>query len=83
MAKKKAGGAKARQKPRVKGKRLGLKIAAGQTVSAGQILVRQRGTKIKPGKNVGMGRDHTLFAKKMGKVQFGTVERGRKQISVI
>lgn len=83
MAKKKAGGAKARQKPRVKGKRLGLKVAASQAVSAGQILVRQRGTKVKPGKNVGMGRDHTLFAKKTGKVKFSYAEKGKKQISVV
>lgn len=82
MAKKKAGGAKARQKPRVKGKRLGLKVAAGEAVSAGQILIRQRGTKIKPGRNVGMGRDHTLFAKKDGKVSFSYVEKGKKQVSI-
>jgi len=82
MGKKKAGGAKARQKSRVKGKRLGLKVAAGQAVSAGQILVRQRGTKVKPGKNVGMGRDHTLFAEKIGKVKFSYAEKGKKQISV-
>lgn len=82
MAKKKAGGAKARQKSRVKGKRLGLKVAAGQAVSVGQILVRQRGTKVKPGENVGMGRDHTLFAKKIGKVKFSYAEKGKKQISV-
>lgn len=83
MAKKKAGGAKARQKTRVKGKRLGLKVAGGQVVSAGQILIRQRGTKIKPGRNVGVGRDHTIFAKKTGKVKFSYAERGRKKVSVI
>jgi len=83
MAKKKAGGAKARQKPRVKGKRLGLKVASGQTVFTGRILVRQRGTKMKPGKNVGMGRDHTLFAQSEGKVQFSSTKKGVKQISVI
>ena len=83
MAKKKAGGAKARQQTRVSGKRLGLKVGSGQSVSAGQILVRQRGTKIKPGKNVGVGRDHTLFAKKEGKVEFSHVERGKKRVSVV
>lgn len=83
MAKKKAGGAKARQKPRVKGKRLGLKVAVGQAVSAGQILIRQRGTKVKPGRNVGVGRDHTLFAKKAGKVKFSYAEKGKKQVSVV
>ncbi len=83
MAKKKAGGAKARQKPRVKGKRLGLKVAAGQAVSAGQILIRQRGTKIRAGENVGVGRDHSLFAKKDGKVKFSWAEKGKKQVSVV
>lgn len=83
MAKKKAGGAKARQQTRVKGKRLGLKVGAGQSVSAGQILIRQRGTKIKAGKNVGVGKDHTLFAEKEGKVEFGYVEKGKKKVSVV
>lgn len=83
MGKKKAGGAKARQKTRVKGKRLGLKVTGGQPVSAGQILIRQRGTKVKPGKNVGVGRDHTIFAKKAGKVKFSYAEKGKKQVSVI
>jgi large subunit ribosomal protein L27 len=83
MAKKKAGGAKARQQTRVSGKRLGLKVGAGESVSAGQILIRQRGTKIKAGKNVGIGRDHTLFAKKDGKVEFSHVERGKRRVSIV
>jgi large subunit ribosomal protein L27 len=83
MAKKKAGGAKARQKPRVKGKRLGLKVADGQVISAGQIIIRQRGTKIKPGSNVGMGRDHTLFALKRGVVKFSCASVGKKKVSVV
>jgi len=83
MAKKKAGGARARQQTRTKGKRLGLKVGAGQSVSAGQILVRQRGTAVRAGKNVGVGRDHTLFALKAGRVQFANVEKGKKCISVV
>jgi large subunit ribosomal protein L27 len=53
-----------------KAKRLGVKRFAGQTVTAGSILVRQRGTRLKPGENVGLGRDDTLFAKIDGVVQF-------------
>jgi len=53
-----------------KAKRLGVKRFAGQTVTAGSILVRQRGTRLKPGENVGLGRDDTLFAKVDGVVQF-------------
>jgi large subunit ribosomal protein L27 len=53
-----------------KSKRLGVKRYGGQLVSAGEILVRQRGTKFKPGVNVGMGKDHTLFALKKGTVNF-------------
>ena len=53
-----------------KSKRLGVKRFAGQTVTAGSILVRQRGTRLKPGENVGLGRDDTLFAKADGVVQF-------------
>jgi large subunit ribosomal protein L27 len=51
-------------------KRLGVKAFGGQTVTAGSVLVRQRGTKFKKGQNVGMGTDHTLFAKAAGKVRF-------------
>jgi len=83
MATKKAGGAKARQKPRVKGKRLGLKAGNGQSVLAGTILVRQRGTKVKGGVGVGMGRDHTLFALKAGTVKFDYIEKGKKRVSIV
>ena len=63
-------------------KRLGIKRADGQFVLAGNILVRQRGTKIYPGKNVGMGVDHTLFAKITGYVKFERKGRDKKQVSV-
>ena len=64
------------------GRRLGAKAADGQTVSAGSILYRQRGTKIYPGANVGMGRDHTLFAKIDGVVKFERVGKNKKKVSV-
>jgi large subunit ribosomal protein L27 len=70
MAHKKAGGS-SRNGRDSQAKRLGVKRFGGQLVTAGSILVRQRGTKIHPGENVGMGRDHTLFAKIAGHVSFG------------
>ncbi|NLA90190.1 MAG: 50S ribosomal protein L27 [Synergistaceae bacterium] len=64
------------------GKRLGVKMYAGQLAKAGCILVRQRGTSVHPGKNVGMGRDYTLFAKAAGRVNYET--RGkRKVVSIV
>ncbi|MDR3348200.1 MAG: 50S ribosomal protein L27 [Acidaminococcales bacterium] len=63
-------------------KRLGVKRHAGQVVTAGSILVRQRGTRFYPGFNVGIGRDHTLFAKIAGKVAFERRGRFDRQISV-
>ncbi|MBR4142551.1 MAG: 50S ribosomal protein L27 [Firmicutes bacterium] len=63
-------------------KRLGVKRADGQFVSAGTILVRQRGTKIHPGNNVGIGGDDTLFAKQDGIVKFERKDKTRKQVSV-
>ncbi|HEX3026658.1 MAG TPA: 50S ribosomal protein L27 [Clostridia bacterium] len=63
-------------------KRLGVKRADGQFVLAGNILVRQRGTKIHPGANVGRGSDDTLFALSSGKVRFERVGRDRKKVSV-
>ena len=69
MAHKKAGGS-SRNGRDSQAKRLGVKRFGGQLVPAGIILVRQRGTKVHPGENVGMGRDHTLFAKIKGKVEF-------------
>lgn len=63
-------------------KRLGVKRADGQAVTAGSILVRQRGTKIHPGNNVGIGKDDTLFAKVEGVVKFERWGRDRKKVSV-
>ena len=63
-------------------KRLGLKRADGQIVPAGNILVRQRGTKFHPGKNVGIGSDDTLYAKVTGMVKFERLGRDKKQVSV-
>ena len=64
------------------GRRLGAKAADGQTVSAGSILYRQRGTKIYPGANVGMGKDHTLYATISGVVKFERLGRDKKRVSV-
>ena len=63
-------------------KRLGVKIGDGQYVSAGSILVRQRGTKFHPGNNVGKGSDDTLFSKVDGNVKFERYDKTRKQVSV-
>ena len=64
------------------GRRLGAKVGDGQTVTAGSIIYRQRGTKIYPGTNVGMGKDHTLFAKVNGIVRFERLGRDKKKASV-
>ncbi|MBU1885549.1 50S ribosomal protein L27 [Patescibacteria group bacterium] len=64
------------------GKRLGLKKSGGQAVQVGQIIIRQRGVKYKPGKGVGMGRDHTLFAMQDGTVQFGQ-KYGKTVVNVV
>lgn len=71
MATKKAGGT-ARQKPDTPGRNLGTKFCHNELVFPGQIIVRQRGTKWHPGDNVGLGRDHTIFSKAVGRVQFKT-----------
>lgn len=63
-------------------KRLGTKTQAGEVVTAGSILVRQRGTRFFPGNNVGMGRDHTLFAKIPGRVVFERRGRNDRQVSI-
>jgi large subunit ribosomal protein L27 len=63
-------------------KRLGVKVFAGQTVTGGEIIVRQRGTVFRPGDGVGIGRDHTIFARAAGTVQFTRGRRGRT-ISVL
>ena len=62
--------------------RRGVKIYGGQTINAGSIIIRQLGTKIHPGVNVGMGRDYTIFAKIDGIVKFERFDRKRKQVSV-
>ena len=64
------------------GRRLGAKVADGQKISAGSIIYRQRGTKIYPGTNVGMGKDHTLFSKVEGIVRFERLGRDKKTVSV-
>ncbi|MBW2038723.1 MAG: 50S ribosomal protein L27 [Deltaproteobacteria bacterium] len=81
MAHKKAGGSSRNGRDTV-GRRLGVKRFGGQTVTAGSILVRQRGTKIFPGANVGLGRDYTLFAKIDGIVNFESKGKDRKKVSV-
>lgn len=63
-------------------KRRGVKKFGGEAVLAGNIIVRQCGTKFKPGRNVGLGRDYTIFSKIDGKVAFENIRGGRKQISV-
>ena len=65
------------------GRRLGVKKYGGQTVIPGNIIIRQRGTKVHPGKNVGMGKDHTLFALVEGVVTFERKDKKRQQVSVI
>ncbi len=83
MAHKKAGGS-SRNGRDSQAKRLGVKTYGGEQVNAGQILVRQRGTQVHPGSNVGMGRDHTLFARVTGKVQFAVKgANSRKTVSVV
>ena len=64
------------------GRRLGAKVADGQKVTTGSIIYRQRGTKVYPGKNVGIGKDHTLFAKANGIVKFERCGRDKKKASV-
>jgi large subunit ribosomal protein L27 len=79
MAHKKAGGS-SRNGRDSQSKRLGVKRYGGEVVPAGSIIVRQRGTRIHPGHNVGVGRDHTLFAKVAGRIQFGAKGAGSKQV---
>ena len=81
MAHKKAGGS-SRNGRDSKGRRLGVKIYGSEIALAGNILVRQRGTTYHPGANVGMGRDHTLFATIDGKVKFARRGEGRTTVSV-
>ena len=81
MARKKGGGS-SRNGRDSQAQRLGIKQYAGENVTAGSILVRQRGTKIHPGMNVGMGTDHTLYAKIDGLVSYERRGRKRTQVSV-
>ena len=81
MAHKKAGGS-SRNGRDSQGRRLGLKCTGGEIVVSGNILVRQRGTKVHPGRNVGMGSDHTLFATAEGRVRFHRSSLGRTFVSV-
>ena len=82
MATKKAGGSSRNGRDRA-GRRLGVKKYGGQPVLPGNIIVRQRGTKIHPGDHVGMGSDHSIFSLIKGKVQFKTSKLNRKLVSVI
>jgi large subunit ribosomal protein L27 len=82
MAHKKAGGS-SRNGRDSDGQRLGVKMFGGQTARAGNILIRQRGTKWHPGANVGIGTDHTLFALADGTVTFKTKAKGRAYVSVL
>ncbi len=81
MAHKKAGGS-SRNGRDSQSKRLGVKKFGGQDVVGGNIIIRQRGTRVYPGVNVGLGRDHTLFATADGRVRFHSGKLGRKYVSV-
>jgi len=81
MAHKKAGGS-SRNGRDTAGRRLGIKKYGGEAVRAGNILVRQRGTRWWPGENVGLGKDHTIFARRDGSVSFRTGYKGRVYVSV-
>ena len=81
MAHKKAGGSSHNGRDS-NAKRLGVKRYGGERVTGGSILIRQRGTRILPGSNVGLGRDHTIFAKLDGQVQFEWAAKGRRRVSV-
>ena len=82
MAHKKGGGS-SRNGRDSNSQRLGVKVYAGETVVSGNILVRQRGTRIKPGLNVGHGKDDTLFAVMDGVVVYETLPNGQKRVSVM
>jgi large subunit ribosomal protein L27 len=82
MAHKKAGGS-SRNGRDSQGQRRGVKVFGGETVRAGNILVRQLGTRIHPGKNVGMGRDYTLFALVDGVVRYERKDKERKRVTIL
>lgn len=81
MSKKKAAG-KLKQQKRPRPKYLGVKVSDGEAVTTGAVLIRQRGTKFAAGNGVSVGRDHTLFALKEGKVRFGD-RLGKKTVSIV
>ena len=82
MAHKKAGGSSRNGRDSA-GRRLGVKKFGGESVLAGNIIVRQRGTKVNPGDNVGMGKDHTLFALKDGTVKFQKKKNNKSFVSIL
>ena len=82
MAHKKAGGSSRNGRDSA-GRRLGVKLFGGESVVAGNVLARQRGTKWHAGRNVGVGKDHTLFARINGRVSFNTKAKGRVYVSVL
>ena len=82
MATSKSGGSTGNGRDSI-GRRLGVKLFDGHRVNGGEIIVRQRGTRIYPGKLVGLGKDHTLFAKAAGVVKFHFGPRGRKYVSIL
>ncbi|PHS26683.1 MAG: 50S ribosomal protein L27 [Robiginitomaculum sp.] len=82
MAHKKAGGSSRNGRDSA-GRRLGVKKFGGESVIPGNIIIRQRGTKVYPGEHVGMGKDHTLFALEEGKIQFTRKKNDRSYVSVV
>jgi len=82
MAHKKAGGSSRNGRDSA-GRRLGVKKFGGESVISGNIIIRQRGTKYHPGENVGLGKDHTIFAVTEGKVEFSRRRGGRTYVSVV
>jgi large subunit ribosomal protein L27 len=81
MAHKKAGGSSRNGRDSA-GRRLGVKVYGGEFATAGNIIIRQRGTKVHPGMNVGMGKDHTLFALVDGDVRFSSSWKGRTMVNI-
>ena len=82
MAHKKSGGSSNNGRDSI-GRRLGVKKFGGEAVIPGNIIIRQRGTKYHPGQNVGLGKDHTIFATAEGKVEFKTKAEGKVYVSVV
>ena len=82
MAHKKSGGSSSNGRDSI-GRRLGVKKFGGESVISGNIIIRQRGTKFHPGNNVGMGKDHTIFATAEGKVEFKIKANDRTYVSVV